>query len=104
MLAGLTVAAAMLAVAGCDGISEPPPQPAGFVSQATWTDGQWPFTVSEGVLMCDAPHRVTFTANGARYALNGAAKSTGQFQDVNPIVRDAGGYVEINDLKVSAKQ
>ena len=67
-------------------------------------DGPWPFTVSEGVLMCDAPHRVTFAADGVRYALNGAAKSTGQFQDVNPIVRDTGGYVEINDTRVPAKQ
>jgi hypothetical protein len=54
--------------------------------------------------MCHAPHRVTFTADGIEYALNGAAKSTGQFQDVNPILRDTGGYVEIIDTRLPAKQ
>jgi hypothetical protein len=49
-------------------------------------------------------HGVTFAADGVRYALNGAAKSTGQFQDVNPTLRDTSGYVEINDTRVPAKQ
>jgi hypothetical protein len=105
MRAVLTVAAAALAAAGCDGSSEPSSQPVGFVSEATWTDGPWPFTVTDGVLMCHAPHRVTFTAKGVEYALNSAAKSTGQFQNVNPLVRDGGpGYVEINDTRVPVKQ
>jgi hypothetical protein len=107
----LTVAVAALTAAGCGGSSEPPPPPVGFVSQATWPDkpypsgGPWPFTVTEGVLMCHAPHRVTFTANGVEYALNGAAKSAGQFQNVNAIWRDAGpGYVEINGTRQPVKQ
>lgn len=106
----LTVALAALAASGCNGNSGPPAQPAGFVSEATWPDepypsaGLWPFTVTGGVLNCHAPHRVTFTANGVEYALNGAAKSTGQFQDVNPILRDTGGYVEIDETRAPAKQ
>ncbi|OBB25229.1 hypothetical protein A5792_29650 [Mycolicibacterium peregrinum] len=63
--------------------------PAGYVSAATWTDGPWPFTVSEGVLMCGSPKRVTFTANRVMYALNGPAKATGQFADVSAIWRDS---------------
>lgn len=106
----LTIPFAALALARCVGRSEPPSLPAGFVSEATWPDkpypsaGPWPFTVTGGVLICHAPHRVTFTANGVEYALNGAAKSTGQFQDVNPILRDTGGYIEINNTRVPAKQ
>ena len=30
--------------------------------------------------------------------------TTGQFQDANPIVRDTGGYVEVNDTRLPAKQ
>jgi hypothetical protein len=48
--------------------------PAGFIAEATWPDepypsaAPWPFTVAEDVLICHAPHRVTFTADGVEYA------------------------------------
>ena len=103
----LVVAAVLLAVPGCSRGSESPPRPDGFISEATWPDdpypsaGPRPFTVAEGVLICHTPHRVTFTADGVEYALNGAAKSSGQFQDVAAIWRDAGpGYVEIGGTRV----
>lgn len=54
--------------------------------------------------MCHPPHRVTFTADGVEYALNGAAKSTGQFHDVAAVWRDGGpGYVEINGMTQGVK-
>lgn len=62
--------------------------PAGLVSESTWT-GDWPFTVPEGSLMCGQPNRVTFTADGTIYALNGAAKSAGSFDDVAAIWKDS---------------
>ncbi|QCB50536.1 DUF2511 domain-containing protein [Rhodococcus sp. PAMC28707] len=62
--------------------------PAGLVSEATWT-GDWPFTVTEGTLMCGAPDRVSFTANRNMYALNGAAKSAGGLDDVTAIWKDS---------------
>ena len=39
--------------------------------------------------MCRPPKRVTFTANGVMYALNGPAKSSRQFDDVSAIWRDS---------------
>jgi hypothetical protein len=63
-------------------------QPAGSVSESTWT-GDWPFTVPQGVLMCAAPDRVTFSADGTMYAVNGSAKSTGQFEDLAAIWKDS---------------
>lgn len=49
--------------------SAPPNRPAGYVSEETWSDGPWPFTVTEGTLLC-APYgvggnlqSVTFIAN-----------------------------------------
>ncbi|MFD4438096.1 DUF2511 domain-containing protein [Bacillus safensis] len=60
-------------------------KPAGYISEATWTDGEWPFTVAEGTLMCAAPSRVTFTANRTMYAVNGAAKKAGGFDDIAAI-------------------
>ncbi|TFI45157.1 DUF2511 domain-containing protein [Rhodococcus sp. 1R11] len=62
--------------------------PAGLVSESTWT-GDWPFTVPEGSLMCGQPNRVTFTADGTIYALNGAAKSAGAFDDVAAIWKES---------------
>lgn len=51
----------------------------GLVSEATWADGPWPLTVTEGQLQCDSmgspgTGAVTFTAAGKRYALNGLAE------------------------------
>lgn len=66
-------------------------RPAGYVSEETWTDGPWPFTVSEGTLMC-APYgvggklqSVTFVANRTMYAVNGTAKGTHQFEEIEQI-------------------
>jgi Protein of unknown function (DUF2511) len=110
MPAWLTVALAAIAVAGCDGSADDPPRLVGFVSEATWPDepypssGPWPFSVAEGILTCHAPHRVTFAADRVEYALNGAARSTGQFQDINAILRDAGpDYIEINGTRQAIK-
>jgi hypothetical protein len=101
MRVGLAVAAVALAATGCSGGSEPPPHPTDFVSKATWTDAIWPFTVAEGLLTCHDPDRVTFTAEGVEYALNDAAKSTGEFPDITPVLRK--GYVEINDERQPVK-
>ncbi|WP_072803470.1 DUF2511 domain-containing protein [Rhodococcoides yunnanense] len=62
--------------------------PAGFVSETGWT-GEWPFTVSEGVLMCARPQRVTFTSGRTIYALNGSATTAGGFEDVASIWKDS---------------
>ncbi|MBX8689178.1 DUF2511 domain-containing protein [Mycobacterium sp. 20091114027_K0903767] len=66
-------------------------QPKGYVSNQTWTDGPWPFTVSSGTLMCarmsSGGQSVTFVANRTMYGLNGAAKSQG-FDDFTPIWRE----------------
>lgn len=39
--------------------------------------------------MCGQPNRVTFTADGTIYALNGAAKSAGAFDDVAAIWKES---------------
>lgn len=70
-------------------------RPAGYVSEATWTDGLWPFTVPEGMLQCGSLQRVTFTTNRVIYALNGAAKSAGGFEDVDSIWRDDLAYAGV---------
>lgn len=69
-------------------------RPAGYVSEETWSDGPWPFTVPEGTLLC-APYgvggnqqSVTFVANRAMYAVNGTAKGTGQFEDIDSIWKE----------------
>jgi hypothetical protein len=64
--------------------------PPGYISEATWTDGEWPFTVPEGALMCTDLRlkHVTFTANGVTYAANGTARLAGMFADITAIMRD----------------
>ncbi|MCV7286122.1 DUF2511 domain-containing protein [Mycolicibacterium wolinskyi] len=71
-----------------------PNRPAGYISEDTWTDGPWPFTVSDGTLMC-APYgvggnqqSVTFVTNRTMYAINGTAKSTRQFEAIEAIWKD----------------
>ena|SRR5882757_8990828 len=91
-------------LAGCSGSDEsagPPPTPiATIVSEATWTDGPWPLTVSEGVLRCRFSYRVTFTAQGTEYALNHAATSSGQFRDIGELLPDGPvGFVTIGDTR-----
>ncbi|MGV0748262.1 DUF2511 domain-containing protein [Mycolicibacter minnesotensis] len=66
-------------------------RPQGYVSEETWTDGPWPLTVSEATLMCvrqgvgGGQQSVTLAANRKMYAVNGTAKSTGQFEDIDEI-------------------
>jgi hypothetical protein len=64
------------------------------VSEETWSDGPWPFTVTEGTFLC-APYgvggnlqSVTFIANRTMYAVNGTAKGTHQFEDIEQIWKD----------------
>lgn len=68
-----------------------PTAPRGFVSEATWTDGPWPLTVPEGTLACESLGgrlgRVTITANGTTYWVNGLAKGTHRFADLDEIWR-----------------
>jgi hypothetical protein len=67
--------------------------PPGYISEATWTEGEWPFTVSEGVLLCtnagSLPWQVTFTANGVTYAANVTALLAHQYADMTVIMRDS---------------
>lgn len=54
--------------------------PAGYISEETWTQGPWPFTVPEGLLMCATAPRgpsITFTAARVMYGLNGTAQAQG---------------------------
>lgn len=73
-------------------------RPRGYVSEETWTDGPWPLTVSEATLMCarqgvdGGEQSVTLAANRRMYAVNGAAQSTGQYEDVDVIWADDATY------------
>ncbi len=69
-----------IALAGCGAGGEK-------ITQAEYGD-QWPFTVSEGQLLCNAPNYVYFKANGQEYAINGAAKQIGAFRPTEEIWRD----------------
>lgn len=66
-------------------------RPRGFVSEETWTDGPWPLTVPAATLMCAGlgvggnQPSVTLAAGGQMYAVNGTAKSTKQFEDLDAI-------------------
>ena len=64
-IAGAVLVGGAMALAGCgsDSSAEAPPPIVTAVSEATWTAGPWPFTVSEGVLRCRYSYQVTFTAN-----------------------------------------
>ncbi len=80
--AGYALGAAALLVAGC-GSGSSSAGGAGSsidVSESTWHDGQWPFTVSQGVLGCAQPPfpgAVTFNVDGTLYGLNGTAQDGG---------------------------
>ncbi|MGY1825784.1 MULTISPECIES: DUF2511 domain-containing protein [unclassified Blastococcus] len=58
----------------------------------------WPLTVDRGTLDCEPGSRVTFTADGTTYAVNGTAKGSGEWADIDPIWADDGSGL---DLKVS---
>lgn len=60
------------------------------ISAVTWTDGPWPFTVSEGTLTCTnlrGLEALTLTSNGITYALNEAAKGAGSYPAIDSIWR-----------------
>src|ERR1700712_4388193 len=92
----LVVSSLAVVVTACAGHHAPS---LGHVSQATWTDGPWPFTVSEGILKCYVgDSMVTFTVDGVEYGLNPSAAQSGEFEDPDPVRRDGRpGYVEIGD-------
>jgi hypothetical protein len=49
----------------------------------------WPLTVGRGVLACERPQGVTFTApDGTAYAVNGAAQDYG-YPEIDPIWRNS---------------
>ena len=77
---------------------------AGEVSRTEF-DGEgltWPLTVDRGTLDCEAGSRVTFTADGTTYAVNGTAKGSGEWADIDPIWADDGSglglKINIGDL------
>ncbi len=55
-----------------------------MVIDATCIDRQWPLTVEQGTLFCDAD-AVTFVADGQTYALNGLARGRELGMDIDPI-------------------
>lgn len=86
-----------LSIAGCsesqDVQASPPTlSPAGvgpMLTEASWTDGRWPFTVPSGVLKCYIEDSmVTFTADDTEYALNPPARKFGDYPDISEILRE----------------
>ncbi len=67
-----------------------------MVSAATWTDGQWPFTIESGELTCvgpaDDPGVLIVAGDGDMFALNPAAirmaDQIGAKPDLEPIWRE----------------
>ena len=101
LIVGALVGAFAVGIVGAPAASAEPNRPRGYISQATWIDGLWPFTVPDGTLMCGVGKRVTFIATppgGKRdmFAVNGAAKPF--FASIDPIWRDD---PEVPGLKVS---
>ena len=97
--AGVGIAGAALALAGC--ADEPQPPHTAEISKAAWQNepnvGIWPFMVDKGVLTCHAPDSVTFTANGTEYALSDDARWKDRYPSVSPIL--VKGYVEIDNQR-----
>jgi len=58
---------------------------------------EWPLTVSEGTIWCVGAGRLVFEADGTQYALNGLAKGTGEYADIEAIWLDD---PEVDGLKV----
>ncbi|MFL0179204.1 DUF2511 domain-containing protein [Mycobacterium sp. SMC-15] len=98
--AAVIAVAAVAATASPTATAAPNPnnRPKGYVSEETWTDGPWPLTVSEATLMCarqgvgGGQQSLTLAANRKMYAVNGTAKSTGQFEDIDEIWADDATY------------
>lgn len=89
---------------GGDDSSGPSEGEVGEVSRAEFEgEGRtWPLTVDRGTLNCEPGTRVTFTADGTTYAVNGTAKGSGEWGDIDPIWADDGSglglKVNIGDL------
>lgn len=104
VLAGLFVVSCTERPESPPAVSPSPASITEHVSKATWTDGPWPFTVSEGMLRCRFSYHVTFTSGGVEYALSGAAKKAGQFGDIDDVMPDGPvGYVVIGDVRQPVK-
>ena len=97
---GLGIAYSLVGGSGVDGVN-PPADPqrterSSTVSDATWTDGPWPFTIEGGELTCIGPAEdpgVFIVAdNGDMFALNPAAilmaDRVGARADLDPIWRN----------------
>ena len=99
---GLAVLCSCVPLAGCAG-SESSGNLSGTngksveVTETSWRDGTWPFTVDRGVLGCTKPPypgEVTFNAEGKVYGLNGTALDQGLPQ-VDPIWRREGTELRV---------
>lgn len=79
------------------------------VSAATWTDGQWPFTIEKGELTCigpaDDPGVFIVTDKGEMFALNPAAiqmaDQVGGKMDLDPIWRWSDPDLQTTRVNVS---
>jgi hypothetical protein len=81
----------VLTVAGCgsQGSSQDAsPGSSTDISEAAWTNGEWPFTVPRGILGCTKLQSITFNVNGTLYGVNGTAIDHGN-QPVDPIWKTA---------------
>jgi hypothetical protein len=85
---------------GCGGNNVP----SETISESTF-DGDWPFTVSEGIVRCHPQGAITFEADGVIYAVNGMAlnwaASEGWSDDTRSIwldSNDPGPKVSMSDV------
>ncbi len=82
--------AALLALAGC-GPQRPQDLTAGYehaqvVTRQSLKSEPWPFTVDTVIVHCEKDiYYLVSTPKGATYALNGTAKSTHQYQNLEDI-------------------
>lgn len=58
--------------------------PSADISRETFGD-LWPFTVEQGQLQCLSSTHLVFIADGLTYAVNGTAKGSGKYRDIEPI-------------------
>lgn len=65
-------------------VERSPLQPERVISRADFGE-EWPFTVESGTLRCSGSGAVTFTTEGATYAVNGTASTVGAGIAIEPI-------------------
>ena len=53
---------------------------------------EWPFSVEKGSVECLDGHVVVFKANGDTYALNDAARLSGDYKNIRDILRPDANY------------